>query len=278
MAWRGLYDRYAPIVHRFLSAFGVPREEREDACQEVFVAVYRSLARFRGEARLSTWIYRIAARHAGRIARRRRVRGLLSTLLVREPPPPPAPDPHERSERLQLLDEMIGKLSPKKRLVLVLFEIEGVPIEEIAEDRRVPREHRLVAPALRARRADGDGQAEDEVTPQRRWPDGPDDVSAELRRALDEAALRGPDDVTLRRGWAAVAVPPEPPRRMARRGFWFAGGVASSAALGVVAAVWLWPRAGRSRAGRQDEDPVARRERGWTRLRGASRWKAASKR
>lgn len=137
-AWRGLYDRYAPIVHRFLSAFGVPREEREDACQEVFVAVYRSLGRFRGEARLSTWIYRIAARHAGRIARRRRVRGLLSTLLVREPPPPPAPDPHERSERLQVLDEMIGKLSPKKRLVLVLFEIEGVPIEEIAKIAECP--------------------------------------------------------------------------------------------------------------------------------------------
>ena len=95
-AWRVLYDRYAPIVYRFLAAFGVPNEEREDACQEVFVAVYRSLARFRGEARLSTWIYRIAARHAGRIARRRRVRGLLSTLLVREPPPPPTPDPSER--------------------------------------------------------------------------------------------------------------------------------------------------------------------------------------
>ena len=59
-AWRGLYDRYAPVVHRFLSAFGVPTEDREDAAQEVFVAVYRSLGRFRGEARLSTWIYRIA--------------------------------------------------------------------------------------------------------------------------------------------------------------------------------------------------------------------------
>jgi RNA polymerase sigma-70 factor (ECF subfamily) len=132
-AWRVLYDRYAPVVYRFLSAFGVPSEDREDAAQEVFVAVYRSLGRFRGEARLSTWIYRIAARHAGRIARRRRVRGLLSTLLVREPPPPPAPDPSERSERLQMLDEMVSKLSPKKRLVLVLFEIEGVPIEEVAK-------------------------------------------------------------------------------------------------------------------------------------------------
>ncbi len=81
------------------------------------------------------------------------------------------------------------------------------------------------------------------MTPQSRWPDGPDHVSAELRRALDEAALRGPDDVTLRRGWAAVANPPEPPRRAGMRGFWFAGGVASTAVLGIVAAVWLWPRA-----------------------------------
>src|SRR6185503_4556935 len=89
VAWRALYDRYSPIVHRFLAAFGVPPEEREDACQEVFVAVYRSLDRFRGEARLSTWIYRIAARHAARAGRRRRFRKLLSTLLVREPAPPP---------------------------------------------------------------------------------------------------------------------------------------------------------------------------------------------
>lgn len=81
------------------------------------------------------------------------------------------------------------------------------------------------------------------MTPQSRWPEGPDQVSAELRRALDEAALRGPDDVTLRRGWAAVANPPEPPRRSGRYGFWFAGGMASTAALAVVAAVWLWPRA-----------------------------------
>jgi len=132
-AWRTLYDRYAPVVHRFLATFGVPPEEREDACQEVFVAVYRSLTHFRGEARLSTWIYRIAARYASRAARRRRVRTLLSNLLLREPPPPPAPDASEKSERLRMLDELVAKLSPKKKLVLVLFEIEGLPIEEVAK-------------------------------------------------------------------------------------------------------------------------------------------------
>jgi RNA polymerase sigma-70 factor (ECF subfamily) len=127
-----LHDRHAPTVYRFLSALGVPAEEREDACQDVFVAVYRSLDRFRGAARLSTWIYRIAARGAGRAMRRRRMQGLLGTLLMREPPPPPDPDPSERSARLATLDSMLQRLSPKKRLVLVLFEIEELPVDEIA--------------------------------------------------------------------------------------------------------------------------------------------------
>ncbi|MES1164911.1 MAG: FecR domain-containing protein, partial [Verrucomicrobiota bacterium] len=84
---------------------------------------------------------------------------------------------------------------------------------------------------------------------QRHWPEGSDRVATELRRALDQAALRGPDDMTLRRGWAAVANPPEP--ESTRRSFWFAGGVASTAVLGIVAAVWMWPRtAERAPAGR----------------------------
>jgi RNA polymerase sigma-70 factor (ECF subfamily) len=131
-AWRGLYDRYSPSVHRFISALGIPIEEREDAAQDVFVAVYRSLARFRGEAQLSTWIYRIAARHAVRLGRRRRVREFLCTLAVREPAPPPAPDPSERASQLHLLDRMLTKLNPKKRTVFVLFEIEGLRVDEIA--------------------------------------------------------------------------------------------------------------------------------------------------
>jgi hypothetical protein len=79
------------------------------------------------------------------------------------------------------------------------------------------------------------------MTPQYRWPDGPDEVSAELRRALDEASLRGPDDMTLRRGWSAVAAPMEPTRT--RRGFWFAGGVATTASLVLAGSLWLWPHA-----------------------------------
>src|SRR5438477_7608529 len=131
-AWRSLYDRYSPSVHRFISALGIPPEEREDAAQDVFMAVYRSLGRFRGEAQLSTWIYRIAARHAVRMGRRRRVRDFLSVLVMREPPPPAAPDPSERASHLHMLDRMLTRLNPKKRTVFVLFEIEGLKVDEIA--------------------------------------------------------------------------------------------------------------------------------------------------
>jgi RNA polymerase sigma-70 factor (ECF subfamily) len=131
-AWRILYDRYAPSVHRFISALGIAPEEREDAAQDVFMAVYRSLGRFRGDAQLSTWIYRIAARHAVRLGRRRRVREFLSSLALREPAPPSPPDPSERASHLHLLDRMLNRLNPKKRTVFVLFEIEGLKVDEIA--------------------------------------------------------------------------------------------------------------------------------------------------
>ncbi len=131
-AWRALYDRHAPLVYRFISALGVPPEERDDAAQEVFIAVYRSLVHFRGEAQLSTWIYRIAARHAGRLGRRRKMREVLSAILLRQPVVAGPTDPSERLVQLHLVDQLLAKLSPKKRAVFVLFEIEGVPVEEIA--------------------------------------------------------------------------------------------------------------------------------------------------
>jgi len=85
-----------------------------------------------------------------------------------------------------------------------------------------------------------------------RWLDGEADPSAlELRHALDEAQAREPDDVTLRRMWARVSQPElqAPPRASRRpRWFWFAGGVASTAALAVASALWVLPRLEKARA------------------------------
>ena len=131
-AWRILYDRYAPLVHRFASALGVPVEEREDAAQDIFIAVFRSLRHFRGEAQLSTWIYLIAARHAIRLGRRRRTRETMRMTMLNEKPTVLV-DPAERSTQIATLDRMLAKLPPKKRTVLVLFEIEGLSAKEISD-------------------------------------------------------------------------------------------------------------------------------------------------
>ena len=131
-SWRSLYDRYAPLVHRFASALGVPVDEREDAAQDIFIAVFRSLKHFRGEAQLSTWIYRIAARHAIRLGRRRRTRETMRLTMLNEKPTV-LNDPSERSTQVATLDRMLAKLPPKKRTVLVLFEIEGLSAKEISD-------------------------------------------------------------------------------------------------------------------------------------------------
>jgi RNA polymerase sigma-70 factor, ECF subfamily len=130
-AWRSLYERHASLVYRFLSALGVRDPEREDACQDVFLAVYRSLPSFRGESQLSTWIYRITARTTGKLIQKRRLRTALAAMMLSEPPTPIS-DPSEQTSRSLMLDGMLDRLHPKKRLVLVLFELEGVPVEEIA--------------------------------------------------------------------------------------------------------------------------------------------------
>lgn len=131
-AWRSLYERYAPLVHRFSAALGVPSDEREDAAQDIFIAVYRSLRHFRGEAQLSTWIYRIAARHAIRLGRKRRMREAMHLTMIKEKPAISA-DPSEHSVQIATLDHMLAKLPPKKRTVLVLFEIEGLSAKEISD-------------------------------------------------------------------------------------------------------------------------------------------------
>jgi RNA polymerase sigma-70 factor, ECF subfamily len=130
-AWRSLYERYATLVYRFLAALGVRDPDREDACQDVFMAVYRSLPSFRGESQLSTWIYRITARTTGKLIQKRRLRQTLASMMLSEPAPA-LPDPSEERTRGLMLDRMLDRLHPKKRLVLVLFELEGVPVEEIA--------------------------------------------------------------------------------------------------------------------------------------------------
>src|SRR4051812_8503912 len=113
----------------------------------------------------------------------------------------------------------------------------------------MPREHRLVPAASCAHGADEDGgqaagRGRDErggAVKEGRWVDdatsGPE---GDLRAGLADARARVPDEVALRRLWGKVAHP-DLGRPVRPRWTWFAGGVISSAALGLALAFFFWP-------------------------------------
>jgi RNA polymerase sigma-70 factor, ECF subfamily len=132
-AWRSLDARHFPDGERLIYSLGILDAEADDVCQEIFVIIYKNLARFRGEARLSTWIYRLATREAIRFARRRRLVRGLAEIFAREKRDAPPPDWSENEAgRRHYLRQLLDKLPPERRLALVLYEIEGVPVSEIA--------------------------------------------------------------------------------------------------------------------------------------------------
>src|SRR6476619_1071397 len=60
-AFQDLVDRYKELVYALIARTVADRSHAEDLAQDVFLRIHRGLPYFRGEARLSTWIYRIVA-------------------------------------------------------------------------------------------------------------------------------------------------------------------------------------------------------------------------
>jgi RNA polymerase sigma-70 factor (ECF subfamily) len=122
------------LVHRILGGSA----DAEDVVQDVFVHVFRSLPSFRGESKFSTWLYRLTVNVARMHLRRGRSRPRFADVPVPEGPrdgrPAETPDVvHERSERVRALRALLDGLSEKKRTVLVLHDLEGMPAKEIAD-------------------------------------------------------------------------------------------------------------------------------------------------
>ena len=107
--------------------------DAEDAAQEVFLAVFRDLPKFRGESRLSTWIYRIAVRTAFRVKAKRPRTVPLDLESATE-----TPDPALQRERSRHLARALANLSAEHRTVLALFALDGLSHREIAETLGIP--------------------------------------------------------------------------------------------------------------------------------------------
>ena len=120
-----------------------PSDEIEDVVQLVFIEVHRSLARFEGRAKLSTWVYRIAVNVAlQHIRRKKRRRWLMLGARGDEAERQPSSGkPERRLEERQVLERVyaaVDRLNEKKRVVWVLHELQGLAPAEIAEVVEIP--------------------------------------------------------------------------------------------------------------------------------------------
>ena len=138
-AWRRLHRDYYQVVVAFLRRLGVGDADLDDACQEVFLQLFKSLAQFRGESELKTWLYRLCATQAGRLRRRGRVIARIADAFQGHSSPPPAASNEEDTVVARaLLDRAMATLTERERLVFVLFELEGLSGAEVAQVANCP--------------------------------------------------------------------------------------------------------------------------------------------
>ena len=143
LAFKSLVANYQDLVYN--TALGVVQnsEDAEDVAQEVFIQVFRSIDQFKGDARLSTWIYRItttkALDHIRSRKRKKRFAFITSLFgpndeLVHDPVDFQHPGVTlDRKEQAALLFRMIEQLPDNQKVAFTLHKTEELSYQEIAD-------------------------------------------------------------------------------------------------------------------------------------------------
>ena len=138
-AFEELLRQYEKKVYTLCFRMCGNSEDAEEAAQDTFLALWRGIDRFRQEASLSTWIYRLASNACIDLLRRRKKQGSSLSLDDEElfldavDSAPRPQDAVEHREAQKLLQEGLSALPEEYRKVLILREIEGLSYTEIAE-------------------------------------------------------------------------------------------------------------------------------------------------
>ena len=138
-AFGELIDRYKDLVYAMAWRLAPDRSQVDDLAQEVFLKVHRGLPYFRGEARLSTWIYRIVAN----VCLQARGRPRAEVPLERRPDRPPIDPGAEDTafadvELRDRLEKAIARLPEQYRFLIAAHHLQGVQYEALAETLRIP--------------------------------------------------------------------------------------------------------------------------------------------
>ena len=131
---RSIFDEHARYVIRTLRHLGISEADVDDVAQEVFVTVHRKLPEFEGRSKLRTWLYAICLR----VASDHRRRAYIVRERATENPPVDTgerrgDEPDTSLESRAFVQQLLSELDDDKRAVLVLYEIEGLTMREIAD-------------------------------------------------------------------------------------------------------------------------------------------------
>ena len=143
VAFETLVQRHQQRVFAVARGILKRQEDVEDIAQQVFVKAYFSLKRFDQRAAFSTWLYKITVNECWDVLRKRKARPLVyeadfSEEQSRQYTTPEreaskAPDASDRMALREQLENMLSQLDKRDRAMLVLKEVEGFSVEEIAE-------------------------------------------------------------------------------------------------------------------------------------------------
>jgi len=136
-----VFAAHAGPLLQLLRRLGVREADLEDVAQEVFVVVHAQLSAFEGRSSLKTWIFGIALRKASEYRRRahRRRERLSPEALESQAAPPEQLTGLERDERAAQLSAALAQLPEKQLQVFVLYEVEELPMLEVARAVGCPR-------------------------------------------------------------------------------------------------------------------------------------------
>jgi RNA polymerase sigma-70 factor (ECF subfamily) len=143
-----IVKKYKKVVFGHAYNFLRNKEEAEDTAQEVFIAVYKSLAGFRGDSKLSTWIYRITINTCkNRLKQMQRLRSqtadesyeenqeektsMVDNLKEKEEKEPDRS--YASDETKKLIYKRIDELTEEQRRVIMMRDVDGLSYEEIGQ-------------------------------------------------------------------------------------------------------------------------------------------------
>lgn len=139
-AFDEIVDRYERRLYAVALRMCGDVETARDVTQEVFITALRSLKSFRGEARVSTWLHRVAVNASLDRLRRRQRRPELPLEQGGERAGA-SPDPEEAavaSERAVAVRHAVAALAPEFRAAVVLHDLQGLDYAEVAEALGIP--------------------------------------------------------------------------------------------------------------------------------------------